>query len=432
MLESNFDNYLRIKKCFCYFSDGISYEKVLTPEFVKVVYSEDFFKEISYLEILKIFFRQISFAKLITAFEESDIVVTNSNDRKDTIELLTSCFSFFENCRHVRLTSLKRYYGFNHCINDIFNVFAFFFSRDKDSYNLKVKLYLAISTIYYMNVYRSLNKSFSNSNVLEILSRKKYVAFNSAYDLETLITQYLKSKGVKTFHLSHGITYVKYKVFKPFDCVNGENINADTILVWGESSKSDLLNNYFESVKGKLIIVSGNPKYPFKQIELKNIFQKCIVFLGRNIYDKENVELLKLIGKVAIETGIHFSIKCHPFSDENIIKKITDKYNLALLPKSLTISEILSCDKYDFSICYNTTVYYEAMYFSMFCFRYSIGENENYLGIDDKFHSSENLIELIHRYRNLELKAKSKEVEELLIRTLGMGINKYNQILNNE
>lgn len=426
MSNTKFKDYEKIKKLFNFKHKNVYYNKILTPEFIKIVYFEDLFSKMTFYDFFKIFFSQICFKQIKESFEVNDILVTNANDRNDTLELISSCLGSIKKYGHVRLSSLNRFTALNHNFKDIYECFAFFFSKENSEYSFKIKLYLAVSTMSYINAYKSLFNLMANVN----LTDKKYVAFNSAYDLESLITQYFKSRGVKTYHLSHGLSYIKYNIFQPFDCVTGENINADTILVWGESSESDLLTNYPKTVKNKSIIVAGNAKYPLKLISLKNKFKNCIVFLARNIYDKENLELLKLIGKVSINTGIQFSVKCHPFSDENAIKIIANKYNLELLPKALTITELLNCNKYDFSICYNTTVYYEAMYYDMFCFRYVRGENENYIGLNDRFLNEMELEKLIELYRNKDLSEVSKQAEVLLTKTLGYGINKYKIIFS--
>jgi hypothetical protein len=428
MLYSEFDTYRNLKNKFNYFSNNISYNKVLTPALIKIAYKDKSFLSIGFIGFVKIFFRQVSFSKLGEAFKENKIVSTNCNDRSDTLELISHCFSSLDNYKHLKLTFLDFNYGLYFNFKEVYKVFNFFFSKDKDQFDFKVKLYLAVNTIYFTNALRSLDKVFSKID----LKGKKYVAFNSSYDLESLLILYFKNCGVETFHLSHGLSYIKYKEFQPFDCVNGENLNAKNILVWGESSKEDLINNYNYSIKNKNVTVVGNPKYSFKNIHLKKSFNNGVVFLGRNIYDEGNVNLLKLVGEISIKTGIKFSVKIHPFSNEDEIRKITNKYNMIFLSKDCTVFELLNNDDYDFSICFNTTVYYEAMYFNMFCFRYGVGENECFLGLDDKFQSEMELLDLINKFKSSNSELMSKTVENLLINTLGMGINKYKDILENE
>jgi hypothetical protein len=432
MRSNKFNQYLQLKSQVSITIKKIPFEKVLTPELIKIFFSKDFNNEVSYFEIVKIFFRQISFNKVRDAFQTCDIVVTNSNDRNDNLELINSCFKTFKNLKHIKLTSLNRRIGLNHNLKELNTVFPFFMKKDNELINFKAKLYLAVSTIYYLNALRSLEQAFSSEKLVKLLHTKKYIAFNSAYDLETLITLFLKDKNVKTYHLSHGISYISYKNFKPFDSVNGENICADTILVWGESSKLDLLANYNNAIIGKSIYISGNPKYPLKSINLKNTFLNGVVFLGRSIYDMENKELLLILSKVATEIGINFSIKIHPFSDEKQIKKIIDLNNLTLIPKKKTVFEILNESSFDFAISFNTTVYYEAMYYNLFCFRFGLNENENYTGLNDKFKTSQELINLINKYKNKHFTDINNDVTQLLSNTLGMGINNFKQILSNE
>jgi hypothetical protein len=86
--------------------------------------------------------------------------------------------------------------------------------------------------------------------------------------------------------------------------------------------------------------------------------------------------------------------------------------------------------KYDFSIVNNSTTYYEAMYAGMICFRYEKSENEEFKGLNDKFIDSETLQSRIQYFTFTDNQKLNDEVENLLINTLGMGINNYKQILD--
>jgi hypothetical protein len=199
--------------------------------------------------------------------------------------------------------------------------------------------------------------------------------------------------------------------------------------VWGNSSKRDLLENYPESVREKEIIVAGNPKYPMKRISFRKSFCHAIVFLGREVYHESNIKLIELLALVASNCSIKFSIKLHPFSNKLDYEQITNKYGMLILPSDEIVLNLLTQEGFDFAVCFNTTVYYEAMYNDLLCFRYADGENENYLGLQDRFSNEKELTELIENIKNTNSNSLQEKAEALLVATVGMGINEYQKIL---
>ena len=141
---------------------------------------------------------------------------------------------------------------------------SFFCENIAASY--RQKFYIACYFVHYLNIHDSLRAAFKDTD----LRGKKYVPFNSSFDLETLLTQFFAKKGAETYHISHGLSYVKYNNKAGFDAINGENITAKNILVWGETSKTDLVNNH--NCDADTITIAGNPKYPYKRINVNDNF----------------------------------------------------------------------------------------------------------------------------------------------------------------
>jgi hypothetical protein len=227
--------------------------------------------------------------------------------------------------------------------------------------------------------------------------------------------------------MSHALNYINYKRDTPIDFINGQNITADKVLVWGQSSKEDLIRNFDHMSLD--IYIAGNAKFPFKEIKVRSGFKKCIVFLSRSLYDKGNLELLKIIGQASVLMRFEVSVKAHPTSSTELFKDIIEQYHIKLLPASYTISSILSDNEYDFSVCYNTNAYYESMYNDLICFRYGVDENEGYPGLDDKFYDLESFQQQVSIYRSIDQNKINLMLSDLLIRTIGMGINNYKEIL---
>lgn len=427
MTKSKFNIYRDVKSQLTFIYNGIEFNKILTPEFIQLIFWRDSFRKISYLSIIGYFFKRLKLNDLLNAFERNNIVVTNCSNRKDYLELIEKSLYDIDNLEHVKITSCQSYYSLFTSIEHLVKVIKYvFFEFNYTEFTFKEKMYLCSHMVYYANILDDLERRSSRID----FEGKKYIAFNSSFDLESLITLFLRQKSVATYHLSHGLTYVKYKISEPFDCVNGENICSENILVWGESSKIDLIENY--KIDSKKIIVAGNPKYPFVNILPKTTFKYGIVFLGRSIYDKENIILLKLLGECSEALNIKFDIKIHPLSNYKNIENICKNYNIQIVNPENTISTLLSSGLYDFSVCYNTTVYYEAMYYGLFTLRYSYLENEQYIGLEDKFIDNESFVRLINKFKNYNPFSWGREIESLLVNTLGMGINEYKKILRNE
>jgi len=399
--------------------------KILSTDFIQITYLKSKFKKKGFLRIIKHFFFFYNFNLLKETFNKTDILITCSYKRGDYEELILSIQSNLPNSKYTNLTDLKNAYTLKISLSDLFFAFKLVNKRKK-LLSFYESLYLISKIVFYLRTIKLLDKNFKDVD----FKAKSYIAFNSAFDLETLITQFFNQKGVKTYHLSHGLNNIRYKIFTPHDFVNGYNINSKFVLAWGESSRDDLTKNYLNgSFKIK---IAGNPKYPSKSIVTKNTFKSCIVFLARPVYEKYNYKLLDLLGQYSQTSNIKFSIKAHPYSNQKSISELSNKYSFTLIDKNLTISKILKDSNYDFAICFNSNVYYEALYHNLITLRYSNNENEDYFGLDDKFGSCEMLTKKINEFKLTPTTKLNKEIEDLLVSSIGMGVNNYKNIICNE
>ncbi|PWK77723.1 hypothetical protein LX99_02608 [Mucilaginibacter oryzae] len=421
-----FNEYSLLKSEYDLKYKGIDFNRILAHEFLLITFRSSEFEKLRYYQIISLFFKVRKLGKLRDVFSKN-ILVTNGIDRNDYTELIEGFTKDLSDYSYYSLTGLPNEYTVKLSLKSFFSAVNYVFFKKRRCINsFKEKLCIAGAIVYYRRILDDLENSFAGIN----LQGKKYVAFNSAYDIETLITLFFKSKGVTTYHLSHGVSYIKYKKTMPLDRVNGENITADNILVWGESSKRDLINNY--SIFPEKILVAGNPKYPKRKINVKQSFKTGIVFLGRNIYDDQNVRIVEIVGEVSKLWQIKFVIKPHPRSDLNRIRLVAKNYDIDVVDTKYTINDILKTGSYDFAIAYNTTVYYEAMYYSLVCLRYDQDENEDYEGIEDKFRDEESLMKQINKFKNMENEDLNVKIDNLLVTVLGMGIDNYKMILNDE
>ncbi|RZA00859.1 MAG: hypothetical protein EOP47_12695 [Sphingobacteriaceae bacterium] len=423
MKGSSFNLYLLLKKEYNFNRHGVNISHALAPQLMQIAYNIIDINKLPLIDIVRRFNKTLDVSLLKQAFLSADNVSTYVIERNDYKELLNSYFEGTNSLAQCALPSLGYKRKFNP--STIIKVLVAVLLGNRDG-TFRQKIYLASYITFYLNVLDSLKAAFSDVD----LRNKKYIPFNSAFDMEPLFAQFFKAHGAQTYHISHGLSYVSYYGDTPADAVNGENITADNILVWGESSKNDLVNNFNRNPVG--IRITGNTKYPAKQISIKNTFKNGIVFLARPLYDNDNAGLIALLGEIGVRHNIKFTFKAHPSSNIEVFKKAAADYNLMFLPKETTIRQVLELGMYDFAVAYNTTVYYEAMYYDTICLRYGVNENEVYHGLNDKFTNEKTFINLLEHFKAADTEAINTQITTVLTETLGMGINEYARIFNSK
>ena len=144
-----------------------------------------------------------------------------------------------------------------------------------------------------------------------------------------------------------------------------------------------------------------------------------------------NLKLISLIQQVSKKTKIKFSLKLHPSLDVRKYHSLANKFGFMICSQSNNLSEELETGKYDFAISFNSTSYYEAMYYGLICFRYKY-ENDILFGLNDKFGDSEELLAMINKYKALDVQKLTNQVQDILNKMLGNGVNNYSRILTDE
>lgn len=234
-----------------------------------------------------------------------------------------------------------------------------------------------------------ITKIFNQINILEDTqcpeNINRYICFNAAYKEESLLTLYFKKRGIETISMQHGI-FCNFKLIIPFDYINFDNMIADKLLCWGQSTVDYLASKGID--KSRLILM-GNPKYKDLTIEhIDQSFTKCLVLLGRAIYIPSNDKLLALLSEFnkKYNNKILFYIKKHPFLMDVEHKSFANiSNNMIFLGREHSVQEVLRSDMVNFTIAVNTTAYYESLALGKISLRWSESENEEFIGMDDKF-----------------------------------------------
>ncbi|MFL9831929.1 hypothetical protein ABS764_13835 [Flavobacterium sp. ST-87] len=419
----SWDKFIQINNSFKLIKNNVDFNKAIAHDILIVAY----FKPPSYYAIFKSFIKTLNVKDFVKHFNLYTNIYTCFVDRMDHIKLVENCRSDIPNSILLQSEIIQPKLKIS-IINIFISIHTLINARQL-KIDIKSKLYLASQLCFNLNIEKDLrNELIKRRNRF---TNHSYISLISSYGIENLLCQVINHNStIRTYSLSHGVSYINFKQQKPLDYINGFNISSQYVIVWGKSSKRDL-NKNFDFPQEK-ILVGGNPKYPAKKINLKIEFKNCIVLLPREIYDKSNLELLDLIAEYKKNNSVKVSVKLHPSLNYQKYEGIANQLGFEICSKNNSLINELSSDKYDFAIAYNTTAYYEAMYFNLFCLRYDKNENELFDGLEDKFSTVSDLEYIIKQFKSIDTNIVDKQAIKLLEETLGMGINNYAEILNSQ
>ncbi|WP_339816152.1 hypothetical protein [uncultured Imperialibacter sp.] len=353
----------------------------------------------------------------------NDIVLsTLFAGRKDYNELVDSILDAVKGSVKVEINPHKK------TLIPNLKAFRFFFlyifsNQYLKQFSWSQKIYLVFKAMYFANQVDEMDKAFRGYDVVN----KKYIPFNSAVGIEALMTLFLRKMGVDTYHIFHGI-FGRYRIQIPNDIINGEGICAEHILPFGESTKADLIRDF--NWDHNHIYIVGNPKYPKRSINVDTSFERCIVLGGFNFYDEPFSKLLVLLDTIASKSSVKFDVKPHPNSSILDFPSVTNCRNLKFLDRGMTIKELLESGLYDFAITFNTVTYYECMYYNLISLRYGKDENLNFEGLEDRFYDEDSFYRIIESLKSRNIDDLNKEMKTLLRRTIGMGVNNYQTVVD--
>lgn len=349
---------------------------------------------------------------------KNDIVFSNWNDRKDYDELVLLIQNDIPGSCYVKI---KEVFPRKLNFKSIFDL-DLWRAALSCKIGFKAKLFILSRLLDYVNAYKSFVKQIKINKI--DLSKKKYIPFNSSYGLENALTQFMNHQGCRTFHLCHGLHFSPNYRFFSVDAYNKKLIEAGTILSW---SQSFVDNDVCKTRKHNIV---GNPKYPYRNIDISFKTDSCVVFLARGQYDNNNIKLLEVLNQYSLKHNLAVTIKPHPTDNIVLFNKWCDSFGFELCLNK-TIKELLDSNSYGFAISYESTAYFEAMYYNLVCFRYSYEENESYGDLDNRFLTAEDLDNQISKYSKLDKITLNKAIMKTLTYELGMGVNNYHEVIVN-
>lgn len=407
MNQTNFDNYKHIKNKFDYIYKGYNL-KFLVPGYLGFIFSGD---SLSLRDMVKEFYTGKQAIDPTRVFDaKADTLISYLIHRTDYRDLALAAQSLYPNSEVVNLSELPKVnfsiFGLTY-IKHFWLALWLVFSRSIGN-GFVTRLFLVALSIRIMNQISLVEK---RANVAHI---KHYICFNSAYKEEAVLTACFNKRRVETITMQHGI-FCDFKIQIAFDIINHENMIAQKLLCWGQSTIDYMLTRGMDESQ---FILVGNLKYKDVTIEAINQnFKACLVLLGRGNYiDTNNKLLAMLLNYNELHNNqIVFYIKKHPFlMDEEHKQYANISKNMVFVGREHSAQEVLRSDLVDFSISVNTMAYYESLVLSKPCLRWVESENEEFYGMDDKFASMEEFEAKIDALKNRDAEAIQKEVKSII------------------
>lgn len=279
------------------------------------------------------------------------------------------------------------------------------------------KIKLATDIIFYCNLIEELER-------IDFSKVKRYLCMYNVLEAENLLTQYMRTKGIPSYSLMEGM-YIIHRINPPIDCIQYENFETDNLLSWGQYTKDEFVSF---GISPEKIKVAGYPKKVLSCLMRKNNpFRKCVVLLARSSYHHSNVTLLDILRRCSFE--YQFFLKPHPISESAFYSRYAETNNMIVIPQNRTMDDCLVNEKFDFAIAVNTTVYYEALMHGIPCLRFTDGTFEPMAGYDDVFATKDEFETKLKNIKKIDQQEYQQAVNKILAYTMGIGIDKYAEIL---
>lgn len=276
-------------------------------------------------------------------------------------------------------------------------------------------------------VLNSIDELYAMKNQLRHITH--FVSYSAIHPWNSLLCQFFKHQHTKVFGLSHAVHYV-YTQNLPIHCLNYENLDVDTSLTWGQYTKDEYLSF---GVNAKEILVAGYPKkMDVQQPKKVNEFKTCLVLLSNPDYDDSNKKLLDMLSEQA--DSFTFCLKLHPSCDYDSYARLADEKRMNIIGKEVQLTECFDKEKYDFAIAVNTTSYYEVMATGIPCLRYKDAEayQMTYGATEDVFSSVESFVQALEWLREGIANTYGDVARQTLHYVMGIGDNRYGEILLHE
>ena len=408
-MKQLFENYQKIKNDLKFNYKSYPIHNILSLGIILIVYKK---KTFQYKDLALLFLTR----KIIIPTDKTTLFSIGSYGRMDYYEILnyvrndiTSNLLDLSKIKKTPKISIKNMYI---SITHIFNKHI--------GLSFSSKVSLVISMTHILNIIDDLEKN-------EPANIQQYCSFCSHLADESILNYFFLKNNITTSTLQHGIYFIFDN--SPLDAISYENFHADKLLCWGQYTKDEYSKYGIHESK---ITVCG---YPRKTNRLKpcnhTTTTKIFVLFARNQYNKNNLRLIEILKHLKEKYNIELEFKLHPSLDSKIYKQKAESLGFTM-SEDKTIQDLLITQKYDLSISYNSTAYYDSYLNNCVSLRYKDADADNAINVlDDSFRTLEELISKVEFFKKEDTTQDFWiDVEKRLEYILGFDVNNYRKVLS--
>ena len=275
--------------------------------------------------IRSLFFSSIKIPKE----KNTDLVFFRSLNRTDYERLfntIANCISEFSPLvigNHIKETSKPNILAIFALARYVHLLFVF------QASSLDERIYLFLRLCFYLEQLSRVKK----------LKPKYVVLFADMQPADNLIAQHFRFAGLKTITLQHGL-YVDYGDYPTINVVNYQEQPSEYFLAWGYETEA-LINKYHSENK---VVICGKPDIELVKRETDYSGDDYFtVILDQNPFEKQNIELLKIMGKYSKEHNINMNIRFHPGNNQKKYQQwVTYKMEMPIMNSKFVVGHTSS------------------------------------------------------------------------------------------
>jgi hypothetical protein len=399
----NYYKYKNIKDAFQSEYKGVKLNQIIAIDIISHVYGHILIPKISLID----FFRRFRFLNVFTGLESVSnhpgVIMSHANwQRMDYVELVEL---MNDSVPQSKVFNYKTEIISRFNLYKLFRTFIEVFRSFRPFFSFGQVLFLVCILLEKKEKIDRLYDLMKKSKI------KSFIAFNSSVSDDAIMCSVLRKLNIKTYSLQHGF-YSIYENNIPLDIINYENITADFLLCWGNSTVKNLKK--FGVPVNKLIIF-GNPRIVLNNNRILKTpkFTNILVLLGRDIYHKSNLELIKLLEVINHNNKYNFILKLHP----TLPVKSLNKFYSASFSKAeekITVAKTLEIYNCDLAISNNTSAFFDSFLNGVICLRYGKYENENFGKTTFMFNDLKSFIKLKDNLIHEDQMQIKKKIEYLI------------------
>lgn len=345
---------------------------------------------------------------------EQSIIIYTDHKRKDYEQMMQAIACRLKIRKKCKVNSLQ----FAFKLFNILKACNIIFYIDSSS-SILTKINILLHLVPVLNAIDFLEKNGGKINI------KYAIIFNSAFEHENLISQFLCKKNIPRFSMQHGV-YYQFKKYISMDVINYENICADYVMLWGEYAYNELLE---WGISSKILIITGHPTKKTAITKIYPCSNKGLILLARKTFDRSNKKLLHILATVANSLNLELQIRLHPSLDEKIYNKLAQKTGFVINIEKNSFAELQAKNNYGFAISYNTTAYYDLLHLGLIAFRYIDELADITLGLDDTFSSPNEFMAKFKIAQNCDNVDLLLAINEVLRSVVGINIDRYKEAI---